>query len=177
MKKKTDSPPPYILAVSGSPHPESQNSQLLAACANLTSFAVSVSVNPADLPIYQPERDRSPWSDSVLSWRLQWRDACAVVISTPAYLDNLPGVLKNGLDWLATSGEADGKSVLPITFTPTLGRGEHAMQSLLWSLRALNAHVPASLPLEQAATRFTDNGDIEVGDSRSLLAAALELLC
>ncbi|WP_116109020.1 NADPH-dependent FMN reductase [Lewinella sp. IMCC34191] len=169
-------PLPYILTVSGSPQPDSQNSLLLSACANLTPVRLIRSINPAQLPVYQPDLDRSPWPEMVLTWRQQWRQARAIIISTPAYLDNLPGVLKNALDWLATSGEADGKMVLPITFPPTLPRGEHVMQSLLWSLQALHARIPANVPLAQADLKFAENGDLEEGESRSLLAAALDLL-
>ncbi|WP_406603347.1 NADPH-dependent FMN reductase [Neolewinella xylanilytica] len=178
MKKRNAKPTSlYLLTVSGSPDPRSQSSRLLNSFRFLSTVKVIPSVDIATLPLYQPAKDRAPWPTPILTWRKQWADAVAVVISTPAYLDNLPGPLKNALDWLATSGEAGGKSVLPITFPPSLPRGKHVMQSLLWSLQALGARVPASLPLAQPDLNFTDNGDIVAGENRDFLVAALELLC
>ncbi len=167
---------PCLLTVSGSPHPESKNSRLLAACAFMLPATWVASVDLASLPLFQPQLDREPLPPTVVRWRNQWQAASAVVISTPAYLDNMPGVLKNALDWLTSSGEVSGKKVLPITFPPHAPRGEHAMQSLLWSLKALDATIPVSLPLFQQDIKFLGNGDIEESESRALLVGALDLL-
>ena len=178
MTRKTndDTSLPYLLTVSGSPHPETKTSRLLRACGNLTTLPSVASVSVATLPPFQPAPAGTSTPDPVVRWRAQWTDAAAVIIATPAYLDNIPGVLKNALDWLASSGEANGKPVLPITFPPHAPRGEHAMESLLWSLLALGANVVAQLPLYQQATEFTDSGDIADGETKELLAAALGLL-
>ena len=177
MTKKTkDDASPYLLTVSGSPYPETKTSRLLRACGNLTTLPVVASVSVATLPPFQPSAGGASAPDLIVRWRQEWVAAAAVVIATPAYLDNVPGVLKNALDWLAASGEASGKPVLPITFPPHAPRGEHTMQSLVWSLQALGANVVARLPLYQQATHFTDNGDIAEGETRELLSAALELL-
>ena len=177
MTKKTkDDASPYLLTVSGSPHPESKTSRLLQACGHLSFLPVLSSVSVASLPLFQPAPEGTPLPAAIERWRREWDNAAAVVIATPAYLDNIPGVLKNALDWLASSGEASGKRVLPITFPPHAPRGEHAMQSLLWSLAALGANVVAQLPLYQQGIHFADNGDIAEGESRELLTAALGLL-
>ncbi|NJB85594.1 NAD(P)H-dependent FMN reductase [Lewinella marina] len=166
---------PY-LTVSGSPHPDSANSRLLASLATLTSTPVR-SATPLDsLPIFQPARDQSPWPEPVINWRKDWAGAKAVIISTPAYLDNLPGVLKNALDWLTTSGVATGKPVLALTFCPHPPRGEHALQSLLWSLQALDCRVVAQLPCFQNEVAFDEGGGILPGDTREMLTEALRLL-
>lgn len=131
----------YLLTVSGSPDPRSSNSRFLARLTDYTARPLHVSADLSRLPAFRPADDAAPWPPLVQAWRKQWREAHGVIISTPSYLHNLPGILKNGLDWLATSGEAAGKPVLVFTFTPGAPRGERARQSLLWSLQALNARV------------------------------------
>ena len=177
MTKRTkEDNTPYLLTVSGSPHPESKTSRLLRACGYLTLLPLVSSISVAALPLFQPSPEGEPIPAPIAQWREEWKGAEAVIIATPAYLDNIPGVLKNALDWLAASGEASGKPVLPVTFPPHAPRGEHTMQSLLWSLSALGANVVAQLPLYQQGTYFNDNGDIADGESRELLTAALGLL-
>lgn len=166
---------PY-LTVSGSPHPDSANSRLLRALRQLTPHQVIASTPVDQLPVFQPQLDRAPWPAAVQDFRREWAAARGVVISTPAYLDNLPGVLKNALDWLSSSGVATAKPVLAMTFCPHPPRGEHALQSLLWSLTALGCRVVAQLPCFQNEVTFTENGDIDDGPSRELLTEALGLL-
>lgn len=165
-----------LLLVSGSPHPDSSNSRLLEAIGKLSDREYLAADYLADLPVFQPDRDKAPWPDAVLRWRADLKKSRAVIISTPAYLYNIPGVLKNALDWLASSGEFDEKPTLVLTFTPGPPRGERARQSLLWSLEALNARVVAESALFQKQVTFTDTGEVVAGEDRELLLAALELL-
>jgi len=165
-----------LLFVSGSPRPTSANSRLLAGIGKLTAEKTARADYLADLPVFQPERDRAPWPEAVLRWRADVVEARAVVIGTPAYLHNVPGVLKNALDWLASSGEFDAKPTLVFTFTPGAPRGDRARKSLLWSLEALNARVVAEQALYQPEIMLGKDDDIAPGEMRELLTAALELL-
>lgn len=165
-----------LLLISGSPAPESANSRFLRGIGRLSGRPFQLADYLADLPVFQPGRDKAPWPERVLRWRQDLAAADAVVFSTPAYLHNLPGVLKNALDWLASSGELDEKPALVFTFTPSSPRGDRARQSLLWSLEALNARVVAEAALYQKEVSFTENGDIAAGDNRDLLAEALTLI-
>ncbi|WP_020568058.1 NADPH-dependent FMN reductase [Neolewinella persica] len=165
-----------LLLVSGSPHPDSANTRFLTAIGKLSGQEYVTADYLADLTIFQPDRDKAPWPETVLRWRTDLTNAKAVVICTPAYLHNLPGVLKNSLDWLASSGEFDGKPTLVLTFTPGPPRGDRARQSLLWSLEALNARVVAESAFYQQQVTFTEEGDIAPGEDREVLLAAVELL-
>lgn len=129
-----------------------------------------------DLPLFDPSLDQHPWPSKVLEWRNSVRQADAIIISTPVYLHNIPAVLKNALEWLTTSGELDGKSVLPITYTPYAPRGEKAMQSLLWSLTALNARIVTSLPLYKTELEINSSGKLVGTESLEMLGAAIDLL-
>ncbi|CAH1002472.1 NADH-dependent flavin reductase subunit 1 [Neolewinella maritima] len=164
------------LTLSGSPAPDSANSRFLAALAALTEHTVQPAPNPADLPVFQPARDRAPWPASVLSFRAAVADASAVIISTPAYLHNMPAVLKNALEWLTSSGEFHEKPTLVFTLTPHAPRGERARQSLLWSLEALNARVVAETGLYRADLTYAEDGTLLPGPTHELLTEALKLL-
>ena len=128
------------------------------------------------LPLFTADADHHPWPQQVLSWREVVLQADAVIISTPAYLDNIPALLKNALEWLTSSGELAGKPVLPITFTPHPPRGEKAMQSLIWSLMAMDARIVVQLGLYQDDIEFAKDGSITNGDGRKMILEAMQLL-
>ena len=88
----------------------------------------------------------------------------------------MPALMKNALEWLASSGELAGKAVLPITFTPHPPRGEKAMQSLTWSLQALDTKVVTQLALYQKEIKFNDNGIVADEEVLGILKEAIDLL-
>lgn len=165
-----------LLLVSGSPHPQSANSKLLLGIGKLQERATETAEYLAELPVFQPGLDKAPWPASVLRWRSDVARAEAVVISTPAYLHNLPGVLKNALDWLASSGEFTSKPTLVFTFTPAPPRGDRARQSLLWSLEALDARVVAEGPVYQKDISFDEGGSIVSGDELEMIREVMLFL-
>ncbi|NJC25448.1 NADPH-dependent FMN reductase [Neolewinella antarctica] len=165
------------LLVSGSPHPASANSRLLDAFAALDPASAYKSADYlADLPVFQPALDKSPIPEIVTRWRREVGVAEAVIVCTPAYLHNIPGVLKNALDWLASSGELNAVPTIAMTFTPGPPRGARAMQSLLWSLTALNARVLTSAELYQSDAIWADNGELAESDLSEMIAALASLL-
>ena len=131
----------------------------------------------ASLPIFQPEVDQAPWPESVLAWRQEVAQAKAVVFATPTYLENIPAAFKSALEWLTTSGDLTGKLVLPITFAPHSPRGERAMQSLCWSLQALEANIIGQLPLFQNELELKKDRYHFDQEHRLLLSESLKLLC
>jgi NAD(P)H-dependent FMN reductase len=167
-----------ILAISGSASAPSSNAALLDAIA--ASFPEKGLVQDfflRQLPLYRPALDKAPLPPEVQQWRAEVATAKAVIISTPEYLHNIPAVLKNGLEWLKSSGELFGKPVLPITFTPHPPRGEHAMESLRKSLQALEARIVVELPLYQNALSKNAQGEwVLEGEVYEWLEAALEML-
>ena len=137
-----------LIAFSGSARPDSSNAWFLEQLAQLDpARRIQITRLPAQLPLFRAETDRAPWPATVLEWRQAVAAADGLIIATPAYLENLPALVKNALEWLSFSGELRGKAVLPITLTPHAPRGERAMQSLLWTLQALEANVLTHMPL------------------------------
>ena len=133
-----------VLTLNGSTSSDSTNAAFLKAFSKLfASIDFDHYPDLTELPVYRPETDAHPLPPAVIRWREQVRSSDAVIISTPAYLRNIPAALKNAFEWLSTSGELSDKPVLAFTFTPHPPRGKEAMQSLLWTLEALNARVIA----------------------------------
>ncbi|MFK8005459.1 MAG: NADPH-dependent FMN reductase [Saprospiraceae bacterium] len=166
-----------ILTVSGSTRSTSSNAKLLEGIALLFSQHDFIFYKKLDqLPLFRAEDDAHPWAESVLDWRRELQNCDAVIISIPEYIYNLPALIKNALEWIATSGELVGKPILPITFTPNEPRGEKAMQSLCWSLQALDAQIVVQLPLFQNEIKFNENHSLAENGSMEILKEAVELL-
>lgn len=165
-----------LLSFSGSARPDSSNRRLLDQLAQLSpDHRLSISDLPARLPLFRAETDRAPWPATVLEWRREVAAADGIVIATPEYLRNVPALVKNALEWLSSSGELRGKSVLPITLTPHPPRGERAMQSLLWTLQALEAKMLTQLPLHLSELDRVEGGHVLSEELKALLREALGL--
>jgi NAD(P)H-dependent FMN reductase len=145
-----------ILAISGSANHNSSNNLLLHSLAKkFPQYNWLIYDKLSTMPLYQPFLDQSSPPEDVRVFRAKVAASQAIIISTPEYLHNIPAVLKNGLEWLKSSGELYDKAVLPITFTPRAPRGQYAMQSLVFSLQALHARIVAQLPLYKCDLEIT----------------------
>jgi NAD(P)H-dependent FMN reductase len=165
-----------LLAFSGSARPDSSNAWLLAQLAQLSDDRkVSISDLPARLPLFRAAADRAPWPEPVRAWRAAVAAADGLIIATPEYLKNMPALVKNALEWLSSSGELAGKAVLPITLTPHPPRGERAMASLLWTLRALEANVLTQFPVYLSDLERDESGFVLSEDLAEMLREALGL--
>ena len=144
-----------VLMISGSSRPNSTNEQLLntlpARFANHDFEWFKIE----QLPLFRDQGDGINYPEEALSWRSTLQGSDLLIICTPEYLHNIPAALKNALEWVSQSGELNHKKVLPITYTPTPPRGGKAMQSLLWSLQALEANIMGQLDLYQNDTTTT----------------------
>ncbi|MEV6897389.1 NAD(P)H-dependent oxidoreductase [Amycolatopsis sp. NPDC051372] len=91
-----------ILALSGSLRKDSLNTRLLTAVTQLAPPELTFDVF-GDLAAIPPfnEDDEHPAPPAVAQLRHRIRAADGVLIATPEYNAAMPGVLKNGLDWLS----------------------------------------------------------------------------
>ncbi len=155
-----------ILTISGSSREESSNVKLLRALSTLDVRNHYRHYNDLHkVPLFAAEDDRHPWAQEVLKWRTAVQEADAIIICTPEYLHNLPAQTKSALEWIASSGELVAKPTLAMTYTPHAPRGERAIQSLLWSLEALDANVVAQVNIYQSQIKIEDGmiiGDEEI---------------
>lgn len=164
-----------VLSISGSVKSNSTNARLLDALGLHFTAQQFQRFDLGKVPLFHPDRDSNPLPDAVVSLRAAIAAAELVLISTPEYIYNLPAVLKNALEWIASSGEFVGKPVIAMTYTPSLPRGEKAMQSLLWSLQALDAKILVSLPMDQSMINADDQGKLTGQEGIELLQTAFEL--
>lgn len=139
-----------LLGVSGSLRAASLNSALLQSIlygrgfesdSRLSSVQVSVYEGLGNLPHYNSELDQAEGPAAVAHWRAALANADGVIICTPEYAFGMPGVLKNALDWIASSGELVDKPLLAISASPGYTGGDKAHAALLLTLGALSAHV------------------------------------
>ena len=118
-----------ILAISGSLRANSSNTSILRAIIGLVPDRVQISIYPSigDLPHFNPELDDDLALQSVRDWRTQLRSADGILFCTPEYAHGIPGVLKNALDWIVSSGEfMHSRSIELLAAEQPGARTEHA---------------------------------------------------
>jgi len=151
-----------ILAISGSLRTDSSNTVILKTIVNLAPANVQVDIfnGLAALPFFSPELDIENSSISVTTLRKLITEADGVLISTPEYAFGVPGVLKNALDWLVSSGELNEKPVYSISASPLNSAGEKALASLLLTLTALGTLKVGSLSIANIKNKIDTNKKI-----------------
>jgi NAD(P)H-dependent FMN reductase len=169
-----------ILAISGSLRAASTNTSLLRAAATLAPPTVTITLFDGldDLPHFSPERDSDPAPEPVAYLRAQLKQADAVMICTPEYIHGMPGVLKNMLDWLASSGDFVHKPVSVISAGPSDTGGSRAHAQLLHTMDVLMAKLPekATLIVPFVKQKLDANGQIIDPDLTQQIQSAIEAL-
>lgn len=146
---------PSVLCLCGSLRQVSSNLALLRAVVELAPPALNASLaRPLDrLPHFNPDLDVEPGPAAVQEFRKEVAGAAALVISSPEYAFGVPGVLKNALDWLVSSGELYDKPTALITASPNYGGAARAQAHLLDTLRAQQALLVDAACVSVAAVR------------------------
>ncbi len=168
-----------ILGISGSLRQQSSNTVLLSSVVALlpgdTEFQVFEGIG--DLPHFNPDLDQGHGIEAVNRWRAAVKAADAVLFSTPEYAFGVPGVLKNALDWLVSSGELNEKPVAAISASPLYGGGDKAMASLLLTLKALGTEMSGfssySIPSVYQKVKGEEITDTETAEKLTSLLAVL----
>ena len=133
-----------ILGISGSLRSQSTNSLLLAALRNYLPADVTFSIYDGleALPHFNPELEEPTPPATVTAFRKELANADAVIFCTPEYAFALPGALKDGLDWIVSSGEFTKKPVVIISASPLATGGEKALISLETTIKVMGAKIP-----------------------------------
>src|SRR5689334_14942965 len=108
-----------VLAISGSLRGNSSNTIVLKAAALLAPDSVSISHygGLGSLPHFNPDLEGHE-GYAVADFRRQLQTSRAVLICSPEYAHGVPGVMKNALDWVVSSGELVDKPVALINASP-----------------------------------------------------------
>lgn len=157
-----------LLAISGSVRPNSSNTNILRAMETFAPATVGFIFfeGLTTLPHFDPVATEG--NSAVASFREQLRAADGVLICTPEYAFGVPGVLKNALDWVVSSGEFNEKPVAAISASPLPSGGDKALASLLLTLTALGTTTTQAMTLSVAGIKKKMNERGELTDSQTL---------
>ncbi len=157
MTQSENVKPLNIIAISGSLKVTSSNTYVLKALEQSAGANVRYSIYTGidTFPFFKPEIEAG--TDTVNQFRSLLKVADGVIISTPEYAFGVPGVLKNALDWLVSSGELNEKPVVAISASPLSSGGDKAMASLLLTLKALGTKMDEQSSLKIGAINLKMN--------------------
>lgn len=171
----------YILGISGSLRSQSSNTILLHAMSALLPHNAYLEVYDTldRLLHFNPDIDTEKELKEVDGFRRKLRIADAVLFSTPEYAFGVPGVLKNALDWLVSSGEMNEKPVAAVSASPLYGGGDKALNSLLLTLTALGTNMKgdSSYSIPSVYKKINAQDGITDPETASRLTSLLQELC
>jgi len=161
-----------VLAIPGSVRAASSNVALLRALGALAPSDVQLELYEglAQLPMFSPDVADAALPPVVAELASRVAAADALIICTPEYAFGMPGVLKNALDWLVSSGDLYEKPVAALSASPNEGGGARALGWLRETLSAHHAHVPEAATF---AVPFVRKALSPAGVVDAALAAAL----
>jgi chromate reductase, NAD(P)H dehydrogenase (quinone) len=167
-----------ILAISGSLRSSSSNTNILRALVNLAPKNITIEIYESigNLPHFNPEIDDDRVLFSVQDWRSQIQQADVVIFCTPEYAHGVPGVLKNALDWIVSSGEFMHKPTAVISASPSPAGGEKANASLVQTLRIMMAEIneQSILCIPAVSAKLNQQGEVIDSETEISLRSLLE---
>jgi len=168
-----------LLGISGSLRRESTNTKLLHEAIRLFGEA-EVEIGDLRLPLYDGDLEESEGIPApVAKLADQMRAADAIVFCTPEYNKNLPGVLKNALDWVSRTKPMPMGGAPVAIMSAAAGRagGERSQYSLRHCLTPFSPRVIQGPEVMIAASHaaFGEDGrladDFAAGLVEKLMAA------
>ena len=158
----------HIIALSGALRRASYNTALLRAAIAMVPEGVTMELRTLHgIPVYDGDVEAQGMPEAVTTLREAIRAADALLIGTPEYNNSLPGVLKNGLDWLSRpAGEGaklfGGKPTGLIGATPGGFGTVQSQDALLSVLRTLGNDfwMGGRLMVSRAGTVFDAEGQL-----------------
>ncbi|MFG2284891.1 NADPH-dependent FMN reductase [Streptomyces sp. NPDC048595] len=173
-----------LIALSGSLRARSSNGAVLRSVLGFWD-GPAATADIGALPHFNPDLDGEDATPPapVAALRKAVAAADALLLVSPEYAHGVPGVLKNALDWLVSSGECVHKPVAVLTASPFPTGGDHANAQLRETLRMMTGEVvtaacreiPAIGPKIDAVTeRVTDEPTLaDLATAMAHLAAAV----
>jgi chromate reductase len=175
-----------ILAIPGSLRRGSFNRMLLVEAQRLrpANLAIEIYGGLGALPLFSQDLEppASTLPEAPVEFAAQVAAADGLLIATPEYNHSIPGVLKNGIDWLSRASLGEPLSGKPVAVTGvTAGRwgtrlGQAALRQALLATEAIAMPSPL-LFVADGRRQFDDAGrllDERVVKSLSALLVAFE---
>ena len=172
-----------LIGLSGSLRKGSINTGLLRAAAELAPAGVELEVRTLHgIPLYDGDLEAGQGAPAAVT---ELKEAIAaadgLLLATPEYNHSMPGVLKNGLDWLSRPMQDiarvfGGKPLGLMGATPGGAGTILGQHATLATLRALKVRVffEGSLFVSGAMKLFDEDGTLKDETTRGNLKAYLE---
>lgn len=168
-----------ILAISGSLRASSSNTAILRIVIKLAPDNVEIELYEGlgGLPYFNPDLDNDEPPEPIQSLRKELDNADGVLICTPEYAHNIPGSLKNLLDWNVSSSTLYRKPVAVIA------TGEYALITLVETLRMVDTQISdkTTLLIPYSQSRIDADGNIKDAQTlqalKSLLNTCIQQIC
>jgi chromate reductase len=149
-----------LLGLSGSLRKGSSNLAALNEIAKLAPKNVDfkISFHIDQLPHFNPDLDKDEVLPNVKIWRRELALADGFYISCPEYAHGIPGVFKNALDWVVSSGEFIGKPIAFLNASPIV------KASLTETLTVMSALIieEASVHIEFLRNKVDKEGNLQI---------------
>jgi chromate reductase len=167
--------PMHIIAISGSLRHASYNTSLLKSAVSLAPGDIMIDITTLHgIPLYDGDAEAAAGKPAaVIGLDQRIRAADGLIIATPEYNFSMPGVLKNGIDWLSR-GEHPFKArrvgVIGASTSPVgTARAQYHLRQTLQALEALVMPRP-EIFVSLAQTKFDGEGHLTDETTRRLLA-------
>ncbi len=155
-----------IIALSGALRRGSYNTALLRAAAGMAPDGVEIELRTLHgIPLYDGDVEAEGIPEAVTALREAIRAADGLLVGTPEYNNSIPGVLKNGIDWLSRpSGEGarlfGGKPTALVGATPGGFGTVQSQDALLSVFRTLGSDfwMAGRLMVSKAGSVFDAEG-------------------
>jgi chromate reductase len=180
MRNQSDQPL-RVLGIPGSLREDSYNRALLQAAQKLAPEGMEIKLYDIDeIPLFNADVEAEGDPEAVTAFKEAIRRADALLIATPEYQYNIPGVLKNALDW---ASRPPGKSPLqqkPVAImgTTTGQFGTARAQAALRQVLAYNEMPMVMQPevlVAEAKEKFAD-GQLTDADAVKFIRQLLDNL-
>lgn len=141
--------PMKVLGICGALSAQSANREAIrwAQQAVPAGMTLTEDAQLGRLPLFNPDLETMGQHPDVHLWRQSVGEHDALLILCPEYGFSLPGVLKNGIDWLIGSGELENKRVATTAIVAGVGRGLRGLEALSITLGAVSARVCGQKPI------------------------------
>lgn len=149
-----------ILGICGSLRKSSSNYSILKAAKKYFSHHDWVEIDLSEFPYFDPDNQFSEATpDIIVKARKLARDSDLIFISTPEYAHGVPGILKNGLEWLFHEGTHQKKVALIIG----AAQGESTQENLIEILRTMDFNIDKgnTLIIKGARSKISETGSFK----------------
>ncbi|MGZ3770949.1 MAG: NADPH-dependent FMN reductase [Bdellovibrio sp.] len=149
-----------VVGICGSLRKSSSNYAILKLVQTFFGENIYNEINLAEFPFFDPDQQFSNETPkAVLNARKLASESDVIIVSTPEYAHGVPGILKNGFEWLFHEGTQRKKVAVIIG----AAQGEHTQAQLLEILKTMDFDISLKniLIIKGLRSKLTDDGNFQ----------------